>query len=336
MTTVSPLAETKPKPKPEIIIAPFAAEHIAGALRLSQEADWPHRAQDWQMVLSVSEGVVALADGEVVGTALCTCFGDVASVNMIIVDARMRGRGLGRRLMERVLELGGKSPMVVFADADLDLAAECLDKGIMPNAGQFCVAGSRILVEESIVDALAERLTNRFARYTPADTLADTLAADAGFSPIISSGQLARIDSIVQASVSQGADLLCGGKAFDREGSYYQPTLITGVTQDNPAVTEEIFGPVATFQTFKGEDEAMAMAAHQTYGLAAGLFTRDLSRALRLSRRIEAGTIWVNRYGRSRDHILPTGGWKASGLGKDLGREAYLANRRSKSVLIDL
>ncbi|WP_254884968.1 aldehyde dehydrogenase family protein [Salipiger sp. HF18] len=126
------------------------------------------------------------------------------------------------------------------------------------------------------------------------------------------------------------------GAPFSREGSYYQPTLIAGVTQDNPAVTEEIFGPVATFQTFEGEEKAMALAAHPTYGLAAGLFTRDVSRALCLSRRLEAGTVWINRYGRSRDHILPTGGWKASGLGKDLGREAHLANRRSKSVLIDL
>jgi len=126
------------------------------------------------------------------------------------------------------------------------------------------------------------------------------------------------------------------GAPFSREGSYYQPTLIAGVTQDNPSVTEEIFGPVATFQTFEGEEKAMALAAHPTYGLAAGLFTRDVSRALCLSRRLEAGTVWINRYGRSRDHILPTGGWKASGLGKDLGRDAYLANRRSKSVLIDL
>lgn len=101
-------------------------------------------------------------------------------------------------------------------------------------------------------------------------------------------------------------------------------------------MTEEIFGPVATFQTFEGEEKAMALAAHPTYGLVAGLFTRDVSRAPRLSRRLEAGTVWINRYGRSRDHLLPTGGWKASGLGKDLGREAYLANRRSKSVLIDL
>jgi aldehyde dehydrogenase (NAD+) len=101
-------------------------------------------------------------------------------------------------------------------------------------------------------------------------------------------------------------------------------------------VTEEIFGPVLTIQTFEDEEEALALADHPTYGLAAGLFTRDLSRAIRVTKALQAGTIWVNRYGRSRDHILPTGGYKHSGIGKDLGREAYLANRKAKSVLIDL
>lgn len=97
---------------------------------------------------------------------------------------------------------------------------------------------------------------------------------------------------------------------------------------------EEIFSPVLTVQSFDTEEEAMALADHPTYGLAAGLYTGDLSRAIRLTRRLQAGTVWVNRYGRSRDHILPTGGYKRSGIGNDLGREAYLANRRSKSVLI--
>ncbi|MFW2541241.1 aldehyde dehydrogenase family protein [Primorskyibacter sp. 2E107] len=230
------------------------------------------------------------------------------------------------------LELGGKSPMVVFADADLDLAAECLDRGIMSNAGQACVSGSRMIVAHEVADELASRLTERFARYRPANTF----ASEPGFSPIISQTQLGRIDSIVQASAGQGADVLCGGARFDHEGSYYQPTLITGVDAANAAVREEIFGPVATFQTFHSEGEAMALASHETYGLCAGLFTRDLSRAMRLTRRLAAGTVWVNRYGRSRNHILPTTGWKSSGLGHDLGREAYHANRRKKSVLIDL
>lgn len=277
---------------------------------------------------------VVLGDGPVTGAAISghpgidklSFTGSTAAGAAIMENIARSG------IKPMTLELGGKSPMVVFADADLDLAADCLDRGIMPNAGQFCVAGSRILVEESIAADLAARLTARFARYAPTDTL----AATPGFSPIISDRQLRRIDGIVQASRAAGGEILCGGAAFDHAGSYYQPTLITGVGADNPAVRDEIFGPVATFQTFRGEDEALALARHATYGLAAGLFTRDLSRALRLSRRLEAGTVWVNRYGRSRDHILPTGGWKASGLGKDLGREAYLANRRSKSVLIDL
>ncbi len=277
---------------------------------------------------------VVLGDGPVTGAAITghpgidklSFTGSTRAGSMIMENVARTG------IKPMTLELGGKSPMVVFADADLDLAAECLDRGITPNAGQFCVAGSRMIVAREIAEELAAKLAARFARHAPADTF----AAEAGFSPIISEKQLTRIDSIVQAARSAGGELLCGGARFDREGSFYQPTLIAGVDAANPAVREEIFGPVATFQTFESEEEAMALADHPTYGLCAGLFTRDLSCALRLSKRLEAGTVWVNRYGRSRDHILPTGGWKASGLGKDLGREAYHANRRTKSVLIDL
>ena len=290
--------------------------------------------------LSVQAGIpaglinVVLGDGPVTGTAITGHPG----IDKVSFTGSTRAGGA---IMENIartgikpmtLELGGKSPMVVFADADIDLAAECLDRGIMPNAGQFCVAGSRMIVAREIADELAAKLAERFKRYRPADTLAET----SGFSPIISETQLSRIDGIVQASIDAGGRVICGAERFDREGSYYQPTLIGDVNENNPAVREEIFGPVATFQTFETEEEAMELARHATYGLCAGLFTRDLSRALRLTRQLEAGTVWVNRYGRSRDHILPTGGWKASGLGKDLGQEAYKANRRTKSVLIDL
>ncbi len=277
---------------------------------------------------------VVVGDGPTTGTALTGHPG----IDKVSFTGSTRAGGA---IMENIartgikpmtLELGGKSPQVVFADADLDLAADCLARGILPNAGQFCVAGSRMIVHRSIADDLADRLVTRFAQERPAATWDDP----AGFSPIISDRQMQRIDSIVRAAQSHGAELLCGGAPFDRAGSFYRPTLITGVTAENPAVTDEIFGPVATFQTFDTDDEALALANHPTYGLCAGVFTRDLSRALRMSRAIEAGTVWVNRYGRSQDHILPTGGWKASGLGKDLGREAFHANRRSKSVLIDL
>lgn len=318
-------------------LGPALAAGNAVVLKPSEKTPW---STLYLAELSVRAGLpaglvnIVLGDGPVTGAAL-VAHPDVAKVSFT------GSTRAGGAIMENIartgikpmtLELGGKSPMLVFEDADLDLAADALVRGILPNAGQFCVAGSRILVHESIAEALAARLVERFAQPAPRDTM----DAEDGFSPIISERQMRRIDSIVQAARGQGAELLIGGESFDRAGTFYRPTLLAGVTQDSPAVTEEIFGPVATFQTFTDEDEAMQLAAHPTYGLASGLFTRDLSRALRLSRRMEAGTVWVNRYGRSRDHILPTGGWKASGIGKDLGREAYLANRRTKSVLIDL
>ncbi|MGR3248761.1 MAG: aldehyde dehydrogenase family protein [Paracoccus sp. (in: a-proteobacteria)] len=290
--------------------------------------------------LSVDAGIpaglvnVVLGDGAVTGQAITGHRG----IDKISFTGSTRA---GAAIMENIartgikpmtLELGGKSPMVVFADADLDLAADCIVRGILPNAGQACVSGSRLVVAREIAAQLTEQLVARFDAEVPASTWDET----PGFCPIISDAQLARIDGIVTAAAGQGARIVTGGQRFDREGSFYRPTLIADVTADSPAVTEEIFGPVATLQTFASEDEAMALASHPTYGLCAGLFTRDLSRAMRLTRRLEAGTVWINRYGRSRDHILPTGGWKASGLGKDLGREAYVANRRTKSVLIDL
>ncbi len=156
------------------------------------------------------------------------------------------------------------------------------------------------------------------------------------YSPIISEGQRGRIASIVDAAKAAGGECLTGGGDMEGAGYFYAPTLIAGVTEDNPAIVEEIFGPVLTVQTFETEEEALALSTHPVYGLASGLFTSDLSRTLRFARVLEAGTVWVNRYSRSRDHILPTGGYKRSGIGKDLGREAYEANRKTKSVLISL
>jgi aldehyde dehydrogenase (NAD+) len=277
---------------------------------------------------------VVVGDGAVTGTALTT-HPEIAKVSF--TGSTRAGAAIMQNVAQAgirpmTLELGGKSPVVVFEDADIDLAADCLARGILPNAGQFCVAGSRMIVHRSVADQLAARLAARFGAERPAPTW----AATPGFSPIISEAQLRRIDGIVQAARDAGAELVCGGTRFDDPGSFYRPTILAGVDSRNPAVTDEIFGPVVTFQTFDTEEEAVELAAHPTYGLCAGLFTRDLSRSLRMTRAIQAGTVWVNRYNRSRDHILPTGGWKASGLGKDLGREAYHANRRSKSVLIAL
>ena len=277
---------------------------------------------------------VVLGDGAMTGNAI-TGHPDIAKISFTGSTAAGQSimANIARSGMKPMtLELGGKSPQIVFADADLDLAANCIAQSIMANAGQACVAGSKIVVESSVEEALVSAIGRRMADVRPGPTW----AAETSFSPIISRKQIERIDGLVRKTVSGGASVLVGGEPMDRPGFFYKPTILAGVTEQAPAVVEEVFGPVLTVQPFEEEEEAVALARHPTYGLAAGLYTRDLSRAIRVLKRIEAGTVWVNRYGRSRDHILPTGGYKSSGIGKDLGRAAYRANRRQKSVLIDL
>lgn len=291
--------------------------------------------------LSVEAGIpaglvnVVLGDGPVTGAALTghPGIGKVSFTGSTGAGSAIMANVARTGVKPMTLELGGKSPQLVFADADLELAARLIAGSILFNGGQACVAGSRVIVDARVAGALTDRLVGLMqARRTPGP--AWDAATD--YSPAISARQRDRVDGIVQAGIAAGAEALCGAAAMDRPGFFYEPTLLVGVSADNPAVTDEIFGPVLTLQTFADEDEGLALADHPIYGLCAGVYTRDLSRAIRATRAIAAGTVWVNRYGRSRDHILPTGGYKASGLGKDLGRDAYHANRRTKSVLIDI
>jgi aldehyde dehydrogenase (NAD+) len=277
---------------------------------------------------------VVLGDGPVTGNAL-TGHPDIAKVSFT------GSTRAGSAIMENIartgvkpmtLELGGKSPQIVFADADLDKTAAAIAGSVIFNAGQACVAGTRLIVEHCVAERLVDAIVARMRTAQPGPTWDET----SQYSPIISEPQRSRIQGIVDAARAAGGECLTGGVSIDGKGYFFEPTLIAGVAQDNPAIVEEIFGPVLTVQTFSTEEEALALSAHPTYGLASGLFTSNLSRTLRFARALEAGTVWVNRYSRSRDHILPTGGYKRSGIGKDLGREAYEANRKSKSVLISL
>ena len=277
---------------------------------------------------------IVLGDGRTTGRAL-TRHPDIAKVSF--TGSTRSGTAIAEDIAKSgikplTLELGGKSPQVVFADCDLARSASAIATSILVNAGQGCVAGTRVIVEERIADALMEAVAARMKDVRPGPTWDEA----SQFSPIISDAQLRRIDGLVRSALDDGAQAVIGGAPMEREGYFYEPTVLTRVRPGSPALLEEIFGPVLTVQTFSTEEEAVALSDHPTYGLAAGLYTSDLSRALRLSRRLQAGTVWVNRYNRSRDHILPTGGYKRSGLGKDLGREAYVANRKSKSVLIGL
>jgi aldehyde dehydrogenase (NAD+) len=233
------------------------------------------------------------------------------------------------------LELGGKSPQIVFADArDLAQSAATVARAITLNAGQVCVAGSRLLVQDSVADEVVDRIVRAFE----AHWVGPTWDTSTTLGPIISEKQLGQIDAIVSRALTAGGTAVTGGRRAPapQEGSYYLPTLLTGLGQDAEAVRDEIFGPVLTVQTFRDEEEAYTLANDSRYGLAAGVHTGDLNRAMRATRALEAGTVWVNRYGRSNDFMIPTGGFKQSGIGKDLGREAYVANLKSKAALIQL
>lgn len=232
------------------------------------------------------------------------------------------------------LELGGKSPQLVFDDAgDIERLAKIIVQGFTANGGQACVAGTRLIVQEGI----AAELIAAIAALAPKVVPGVTWEARTRYSPLISKTQAEKVGRAVEQTLTMGARALTGGKFFDGfgEGYFFEPTVLVDVTADMPAVREEIFGPVLTVQTFRDEAQGLAMASHPVYGLAAGVHTQDLGRALRATRSIAAGTVWVNRYGRSGDFIIPTGGFNGSGIGKDLGRQAFEASLRQKSVLID-
>ena len=232
------------------------------------------------------------------------------------------------------LELGGKSPQLVFAQVpDLAHTARCVARGFTANGGQACVAGTRLIVHKQIAEPLIDAVQRELAGIAPGAMWSSATR----YSPIISAAQAQRIATLIDESRAQGAEVLCGGGFFEgtEDGWFHRPTLLANVTDDTPAVREELFGPVLTVQTFEDEEQGITLAAHPTYGLAAGVHTSDIGQAMRAMRRIAAGTVWINRYGRSGDMIIPTGGFKQSGIGKDLGRQALEASMRHKSVLID-
>lgn len=232
------------------------------------------------------------------------------------------------------LELGGKSPQLVYDDAgDVTAVASRIIKGFTSNAGQACVSGTRLIVQRGIAERLIDEIVRQVSAFRPGPTWHTSTT----FAPLISEGQANKVHREVQRAMTDGATALCGGDFFaiNTGGYFYQPTLLADVNSSMNAVREEIFGPVLTVQTFEDEEEGLALADHPTYGLAAGVHTQNISRALRAVRRIQAGTVWVNRFGRTWDFILPTGGFKGSGQGKDLGRQAFEANLRYKSVLVD-
>jgi acyl-CoA reductase-like NAD-dependent aldehyde dehydrogenase len=213
------------------------------------------------------------------------------------------------------LELGGKSPLLVFADADLDLAVD-LAVEQYDNAGQVCLAATRFLVEESI----AEEFTRRFVERASALKQGDPRDEATDMGPNIHLRQLEKIDGFVQRAIAAGARAVIGGHRKD--GQYYAPTLLTDVAQDSEIVQEEVFGPVLTLQTFAGEDEAIRLANDTRFGLAATVATGDPERAERVTAQLVAGTVWVNCFF-VRDLQAPFGGSRHSGVGREGGTWSF-------------
>ncbi|MCC9608975.1 aldehyde dehydrogenase family protein [Blastopirellula sp. JC732] len=234
--------------------------------------------------------------------------------------------------MKRVtFELGGKSPNVVFADADLDAAIEGSHFGLYFNQGQCCTAGSRVYVEDSIYDEFCERV----ASMNHDRKLGDPLDMSTEQGPQVDQRQMDKILSYVDLGKKQGAKLLSGGKRFGDKGFYVEPTLFADVTDDMKIATDEIFGPVMSVLRFKGQDDIIHRANNSFYGLAAAVWTKDVKKAHRFASEVRAGTVWVNCYD-VFDTAAPFGGFKMSGLGRELGAAGLDAYLENKTVTVNL
>jgi aldehyde dehydrogenase (NAD+) len=231
------------------------------------------------------------------------------------------------------LELGGKSPNIIFADADLGAAVRGAQSGIFYGKGEVCAAGSRLLVERSVHDLVVEQLAERAKKLTPGDPFDKNTRLGA----IVSRRQQESVLSYIDAGTRDGARLVAGGKAakVNGKGFYVEATVFDGARPGMKIVDEEIFGPVLAVLTFDNEAEGIELANRSRYGLAAGIWTKDVQRAHRVARAIKAGTVWVNTYN-FYDPAAPFGGYKFSGFGRDLGKEALDNYTETKTVWVGL
>jgi acyl-CoA reductase-like NAD-dependent aldehyde dehydrogenase len=303
-----------------------ASEHASAAMlefgRLIEEAGFP-------------PGVVNIVTGfgEPCGRAL-TSHPLVARVSFTggPETARHIVRNSAENFAEVSLELGGKSPVVVFEDADVESAANGIVAGIFGASGQSCVAGSRLYLHESVAGPVLERLLDTVKGIR----IGDPLAEETQMGPLATRAQLTRIEEEVGIALGEGATLLHGGQrpAHLNAGWYYEPTILECPDQKTRIVDTELFGPVLSVLRFRSEDEVVRLANDTRYGLAAGIFTRDTGRALRVANAIRAGIVWINTY-RVVSPIAEFGGFKNSGYGRESGFQAIYDYTRPKTVWIN-
>jgi acyl-CoA reductase-like NAD-dependent aldehyde dehydrogenase len=282
-------------------------------LTCSLLADLAHEAGVPAGVLNVVQGI-----GEEAGAALVSHKGiDRISFTGSTDTGRLIGAAAARNLVPTSFELGGKSPFIVCADADLDAAAAQL-AGMYVNAGQVCLAGTRVLVERAVADSLLDKLRHAAARMT----VGDPRKPETRVGPLIAPEHFARVSGFVERALASGATPVYGGRKSTVGDLYFEPTLLTRVEPGAEIAQREVFGPVLTWHSFERDEECLALANATRYGLAAMIYARDSARAWRLARGVVAGTVWVNCYF-VRDLAAPFGGARESGIGREGGNWSF-------------
>lgn len=271
--------------------------------------------------------------GKVAGAAISSHMDidKVAFTGSTVVGRQIMKAAAGSNLKKVTLELGGKSPNIVFEDADIDNAISWVNFGIFFNHGQCCCAGSRVYVQESIYDKFVQRFKER----AEANNVGDPFHNDTFQGPQVSQLQFDRIMGYIEDGKKAGATVETGGKRKGDKGYFIEPTIFSNVTEDMKIVQEEIFGPVCTISKFKTKEEIIKIGNNTSYGLAAAVHTKNLNTAIEVSNAIRAGTVWVNTYN-TLHWQLPFGGYKESGIGRELGEAALDNYTQTKTVSIRL